>query len=185
MKIWKYDSYDDYVKAQTKANVQKIKKVWVKKSTIDKIQEKIPMAATILCHGTRNAAEQKFFKEKYPMADIIGTEISYTAADFPMTVQHDFHEEVELWLNYFDIVYSNSFDHSYDPDKCMATWAGQLSDVGILCLELQGGDNNKSKDTDPLELSYDDLMELTQRHGLWLLHEIQLDTTDKLCMFRK
>ena len=65
MKIWKYESYDDYVKAQTKANVKKIKKIWVQKSTIKQIYNRIPMAANILCHGTRNAAEQKYFSDMY------------------------------------------------------------------------------------------------------------------------
>ena len=185
MKIWKYESYDDYVKAQTKANVKKIKKVWVQKSTISKIYNKIPMAANILCHGTRNAAEQKYFSDMYPMANIIGTEISYTASDFPMTVQHDFHEVVNDWIGEFDIVYSNSFDHSYDPEKCMSTWANQLTNIGTLCIELQCGENNRSKATDPLELSYNDLIELASQSGLWLLHKLKLENNDIMCMFRK
>jgi len=184
MKIWKYDSYEDYVKAQTRANVSKIQKIWVQESTIDTIKAKIPMANNILCHGTRNAAEQKFFKNKYPMANILGTEISYTASDFPMTVQHDFHEVKKEWVGLYDIVYSNSFDHSYDPEKCMKTWANQLSDNGSLCIELQGGDNNRSKETDPLELSYDDLIELTENNGLSLFYKHKISNDDVLCMFK-
>ncbi len=90
------------------------------------------MISSVLCHGTRNAREQEYFKNLLPFAEIIGTEISYTAAEFPMTEQHDFHEPQDKWLNKFDIVYSNSFDHSYDPEKCINTWKDQLSSNGSL-----------------------------------------------------
>ena len=185
MKIWKYKSYEEYVKAQTEANVRKLKKVWVRESTIDLIHSIVPVANNILCHGTRNAAEQRYFTKKYSNAYVIGTEISHTASQFPMTVQHDFHEENESWINHFDIVYSNSFDHSYDPVKCMKTWSEQLTHIGTLFIELPMGDNNRSKYTDPLELTYDDLLNLAEGCGLRSIDKIVLENFDSLCVFRK
>ena len=101
MKIYKYSNHEEYIDIQTKANIRKLNNVWVDKETISKIYEMVPIAAFILCHGTRNAAEQKYFKHFYPYAEIIGTEISHTASKFEMTIQHDFHEIKEEWINKF------------------------------------------------------------------------------------
>lgn len=168
MKIYKYDSYEDYVEAQTEANVRKLQLVWVRPETVQSIHQRQPFAGTILCHGTRNAAEQKMFKQMYPHADVIGTEISHTAKQFPMTVQLDFHEQKDGWEGNFDIVYSNAFDHAYDPTKCMTTWRDQLSDSGVMYIEAMLGHENRSKRSDPLEISEEELIELANSLGLEL-----------------
>lgn len=169
MKLYKYNSYQEYVDAQTAANVLKIKNIWVDKKTIQTIHQKQPNAQTILCHGTRNAAEQKFFKEFYPTAEIYGTEISHTAKKFPMTVQWDFHDVEPNWINKFDIIYSNAFDHSYDPQKALETWKGQLSQVGKLYLEHGfSEEDNRARESDPLEIYEDDLLELFKLLNLTL-----------------
>ena len=167
MKIWKYKNYEEYVEAQTRANVKKINLKWVEESTIAKIHSWVPFATSILCHGTRNAAEQKFFKKYYSHANIVGTEISHTAKNFPMTVQHDFHEVKDEWISKFDILYTNSFDHSYDPIKCLNTWKNQLSDNGIMFVEHAHSEvNNRSRAIDPLEISIEELLELLKEVGL-------------------
>lgn len=167
MKIYEYQDYDEYVREQTRANVLKLDRIWVEEGTIDQIQQRVRDAQAIICHGTRNAAEQTFFKKKYPDALVIGTEISHTATQFPMTVQHDFHEQREEWVGKFDIVYSNSFDHSYDPHKSLGAWAEQLKDGGWLFLEVGSGDNNRSKSTDPLEIEHPrELYKLFKEVGL-------------------
>lgn len=68
-------------------------------------------AKTVLCHGTRNEKEQKLFLKKYPNAEIVGTEISHTAKDFPLTVQWDFHDIKDEWIGKFFIFFKgrNSF----------------------------------------------------------------------------
>lgn len=167
MKIHKYDDYDDYVDAQTEANVRKINLLWVNEKVIQQIQKLIPSANHILCHGTRNAAEQKFFKKYYPNANIIGTEISHTATQFTMTVQHDFHEIKEDWIGIFDIVYSNSFDHSYDPNKSLLCWKNQINKNGRLFIELI--ENEKSKRSDPLSLKMVEFEELCKNNSLEII----------------
>jgi len=137
MKIYKYKSYNDYVEEQTAHNIRKIGKgvVWVKEDTIRKIVEMHGPAKNIICHGTRSGEEQKYFLKQYPEAEVIGTEISPTATNYPNTVQWDFAEENKEWLNKFDIVYSNSFDHSFDPHKTIECWKNQLSENGALYVE--------------------------------------------------
>lgn len=166
MKLYNYKDHDEYVREQTRANVIKLNKVWVSKKTIALIKDKVNYATNIICHGTRNAAEQKLFLEHYPEAKVIGTEISHTASDFDMTVQHDFHEVKYEWLDKFDIVYSNSFDHSYDPKKSLSAWKDQLNFSGSLFLELMTGDDQKSKSTDPLEINEEEFKDLSTSIGL-------------------
>jgi len=154
MKIYQYKNYEEYVDAQTEANVRKLKNIWVDEKTIKIICDKKSEAHDILCHGTRNATEQKYFLKFFPNANIIGTEISYTAKQFPMTIEWDFHEEKDEWKNKFDIVYSNAIDHSYDPKKALNTWKNQLALNGSLFLEHGYADSeNHSQASDPLEIS--------------------------------
>ena len=116
MKLWKYKDYDEYVKVQTEGNVQKLKNVWADQKVFDIIATYKPDAKDIICHGTRNGAELDMFKKAIPsLYYIVGTEISHTAKQFPNTIQHDFHEQIQSYVNKFDIVYSNSLDHSYNP----------------------------------------------------------------------
>jgi hypothetical protein len=163
MKIYKYKDYCAYVAAQERANKRKIKNVWVNETTIKTIVDRNVGAQQILCHGTRNGTEQRWFKKYLPDATVIGTEISTTALQFPNTEQHDFHEEREDWVGRFDIVYSNSWDHSYDPEKSLSTWRNQLTDCGKMYIEVAlDPQNNKSRESDPLEISHEEIVELVQ-----------------------
>lgn len=167
MKIYQYTDYQEYVKVQTEANVEKINLVHVTENTIRCIAQKHGPAGSIMCHGTRNGAEQKLFGKYYPDATIIGTEISFTAGDFPLTVQWDFHHDRPDWINKFDIVYSNSFDHSIDPRGALTTWSDQLTDLG--CLYLEHSFHVKSRAWDPLEIQSDELEHLFSQVGLCVL----------------
>lgn len=165
MKIWKYRNHEEYKSKQIEANLAKINNVWVEKSTIQKISGIQPNASKILCHGTRNGAEQKFFKEFYPDAEILGTEISPTAKNFPMTIEWDFHKDNPEWHNKFDIIYTNSLDHSIDPIQALTVWKNQLSSNGNLYLEYYF--KVRSRSWDPLEISKDEIYNL--------FHEVKID----------
>jgi hypothetical protein len=167
MKIFEYKDYDEYKQIQTDANKLKLNRIWVSNFSLIEIQKRAgSIINSILCHGTRNGAEQTLFKKKYPNAKIIGTEISDTASQFPMTVQWDFMEPKEEWINQFEIVYSNSLDHSIDPLKTITTWVEQLSPIGHLYID-HGFQNrtNTSTQMDPLELSQKELEELITQAG--------------------
>jgi hypothetical protein len=87
-----------------------------------------------LCHGTRQGKEQAWFK-KHLKCEVLGTEISDTAEQFPDTIQWDFHEVKPEWIGAVDFVYSNSFDHSYDPEKCLKAWMSCIRKGGLCVLE--------------------------------------------------
>ena len=176
MKIYQYKNHEEYVAAQVEANVRKIKNVWVDRHTIKTISARHDHAHRILCHGTRNAAEQRYFQEFFPAAWIMGTEISPTADQFPMTVQWDFHEVNLDWTGTMDIVYSNAIDHSYDPVLALRTWADQLAPGGTLYVEhAYAPEDNYARASDPLEIHDPEIREIIQSLGLTLEHTF--DTT--------
>lgn len=170
MRLYKYSNYQKYVEVQTLINKKKLTNVWVQESTIKQIYKLQSNANKILCHGTRNGAEQKLFKKYYPNAYVIGTEISDTALQFKDTVQHDFHEQMTDWLENFDIVYSNSWDHSYDPEKSLTCWRNQITSSGRLYLEVgTSPKDNKSRESDPLEIYHNEIITLFNKIDLRLI----------------
>lgn len=163
MKYHTYDSYEEYVRKQTKFNKRKEDWIWVWDGTIRAIAEDYgddPAPSFILCHGTRGGWEQRYFKENYPDAEVIGTEISTTADKYDMTVRHDFSLPKEEWIGKADIVYSNSIDHSINLNKTLQTWREQLSENGVLYIEVGdqvwGGNPSAS---DPLSVLEDEFNE--------------------------
>ena len=176
MKVYQYKNHEEYLDAQVEANVRKIKNVWVDRRTIEIIAAKHDSVTKVLCHGTRNAKEQKYFQEFFPTAQILGTEISPTADQFPMTVQWDFHEVNADWVGSMDIVYSNAIDHSYDPVLALRTWANQLAPDGRLYVEhAYAPEDNYARASDPLEIHDPELKEIFADLGLHL--ESTFDTT--------
>jgi hypothetical protein len=130
--------YERYKQLQTAANKQNIEKVWAEEENIDflsaYILHTIGQPTFGICHGTRRGVEQRWFK-KTLRCEVIGTEISETAAEFPDTIQWDFHEVRPEWIDSVDFIYSNSFDHSYDPEKCLNVWMSCVRRGGLCILE--------------------------------------------------
>ena len=137
--------YDSYVKAQTRLNVQKINLNFEgpRFSRIMKItqyiKENIPNLNFGLCHGTRTGSEQQYFK-KLLKVDVLGTEISHTATEFPDTIRWDFHEIKDEWINNVCFIFSNSLDHSYDPIHCLSQWMKCIKPAGKIFLQKSEDD---------------------------------------------
>ena len=128
--------YERYRKIQQEGNLRKIQETWATEENIqflaDYIRAEIGTPTFGICHGTRRGEEQTWFRKRLS-CEVIGTEISDTASDFPHTVHWDFHEENPEWSNRADFVYSNSLDHSYDPKTCLNVWIKSLK-IGGLCI---------------------------------------------------
>lgn len=129
--------YEGYKAAQVAGNHAKINNVFADEQTLRFIADYLGPVRRGICHGTRRGMEQKWLGE-FTGADVIGTEISDTASQFPKTVQWDFHDENPEWVGAFDFVYSNSHDHAFDPAKAISTWVDQLADGGAVILEHTG-----------------------------------------------
>lgn len=174
MRVYEYESYDEYVKEQIEANHKKLHCTWASLSTMMAISRRVKDRTSIICHGSRRGTEIDYFKQAYPDAHVIGTDISDTATQFDNQFEWDFHDVNEYWEGKFDLVYSNSFDHAYDPHKALDTWVGQLTRKGVLCIELMMGNDNRSSKMDPTEISSDELVDLLNDRGLKTIHKFDI-----------
>ena len=125
--------YESYVEEQTRVNIKKITfrgpEFWKIRRISKYIKEHIPDVKFGICHGSRIGDEQRDFR-KLLNVEVIGTDISSTATQFPNTIQWDFHEVKEEWLNNVCFIFSNSLDHSYDPVKCLRSWRSCIRPEG-------------------------------------------------------
>jgi trans-aconitate methyltransferase len=113
------------------------------------------------------------FAARYPGAEIIGTEIAKTATRFPMTVQWDFRKPNPNWFARFDILYSNSIDHTNEPQQTLCVWRDQLANGGTLVIEFaHDPENNRARSSDPLEMSLAEIETLFANSGLEIVDQI-------------
>jgi SAM-dependent methyltransferase len=142
MEVAKFASYAEYVETQTAVNRRKLDSVWITAADVDAIagvvRELVPRARAGICHGVRSGWEVRALRDALGI-EVIGTDISSTATEFEHVVRWDFHETNPQWEGRFDFVYSNSLDHSYDPDKCLATWRRSLVAGGLCVLHWGRG----------------------------------------------
>lgn len=160
--------YELYKKIQTLGNKGKIERVFVAEENVAylcrELEKIIPRIGFVLCHGTRNAAEQKYFQAALSApATVLGTEISDTASQFPMTIEWDFHDVKPEWLGAVDVVYSNSFDHSYDPHKLFTAWLSCLGVNGVMALEWSRAHATPPTILDPFNVGLDGLTTLLRK----------------------
>jgi hypothetical protein len=138
-----------YRDEQERGNRKKIDQVWTNERNLVFMSEWVRRRGIdpkfVVCHGTRNGFEQRIFAGALH-CDVIGTEISSTASQFPMNLQADFHEIRPEWDGKVDFVYSNSLDHAYDPAKALRAWSQSVRDGGFMLLE-------KASDSDPRGVS--------------------------------
>lgn len=128
--------YDQYRRIQIKGNKDFIDSSWVLEDNISFLSEYLRQQLGTLrfgiCHGTRRGDEQRWFRQ-HLNCEVIGTDISDTATQFPHTIQWDFHDRHPEWEGKADFIYSNALDHSYNPEMCLNTWVETLH-VGGLCI---------------------------------------------------
>lgn len=181
MKLHKYDSYKEYVKVQTKANKKKIGNVWAQPETIKLISDHIlannPQPEFGLCHGTRRGVEQALFRE-YLGCEVLGTEISDTATQFPDTIEWDFHNVKEEWIGACDFIYSNSLDHACKPEKALRAWLSCLKNNGVLVIEWSeavGKRPKKANRVDPFFAKAIEVKGMIERAGGYIIETMQTE----------
>ena len=162
MKLYKFKNYEEYKDVQIQGYSAKVNThSWVDINSIGGLVDYIfnynPEASFGLCHGTRRGMEQQAFIDYFKVVNkkvkVIGTEIAGDASKrFPNTIEWDFHNVKEEWINNVDFIYSNSFDHSYDPEKCLEAWMSCLSNKGLCIIEWTTDDDNNSRPMVPLLL---------------------------------
>jgi len=100
-----------------------------------------------LCHGSGGGFEQKWFAQALG-CEVLGTDIAEWANLIPDSINWDFHEAKPEWRNSADFVYSNSLQHSYDPERCLDAWMSCLKPKGLCLLECTS-DNEKISEISP------------------------------------
>jgi len=170
MEIYKFKNYEEYKNIQIRGYNAKVNThSWVDTNSIGGLVDYIfnynPKVSFGLCHGTRKGMEQQAFIDYFKVVNkkvkVIGTEIAQDASKkFSNTIEWDFHNVKEEWINNVDFIYSNSFDHSYDPKKCLDAWMSCLNNNGLCIIEWTTDDENSSRPMDPFAASLEEYKEL-------------------------
>jgi hypothetical protein len=169
MKKIDFPSYERYRDAQVEVNRTKLAVVWAERAELERIADyvrsRVPKASFAICHGARNGFEVGVLRELLGI-EVIGTDISPTASEFPHLVQWDFHERNPEWSRSVDFVYSNSWDHSYDFDRCFGAWMESLRPGGRCFLQWTRLHSSEGvHDADCLGLSLSELEERVRSLG--------------------
>ncbi|MCU4651310.1 hypothetical protein N8I71_00580 [Roseibacterium sp. SDUM158016] len=129
--------YAQYRDVQIQHNKRKLSSVWADEKTLGAIAADLRahgLGATGVCHGARNGYEVEWFRREL-QGDVIGTDISETATDFPNMHVWDFQDENPDWAGKFDFVYTNSLDQAMEPQRALSSWARQLTPKGRIYIE--------------------------------------------------
>jgi len=147
--------YQRYVAAQCEANTRKLHLVWAMEENIGflsgYLRGRIRQPKLGLCHGTRGGQEQAWFRKYLMGCEVLGTEISPTAEQFPHTIQWDFHLPRPEWTGRADFVYSNALDHAHDPHRALQVWAESLQPNGLCIIEHTSGHSAGASAIDPFK----------------------------------
>ena len=172
MKLWKFKDYEEYKKTQIEGYTAKVNThSWVDthgiRGLVSYIKDYNSDVTFGICHGTRRGDEQEEFNQTFEFLEmdvsVIGTEIAGDAEKrFNNTIEWDFHEVKDEWIGNVDFIYSNSFDHSYDPEKALDSWMSCLSEKGICIIEWSKDSNNPARPMDPYQATYEEYEELFQ-----------------------
>lgn len=148
MQLYKYESYHDYISTQVAANRRKISTHQCAteeniKILSEYLRKYIGNNLQGMCHGCRSDLEQRWFRENLIDADVFGTDLqSHGKRNI---IKWDFNTPKTEWLKRFDFVYSNSFDHAYDPAVTIRVWLNQLKPNGMLLIEHMGRDEKANR----------------------------------------
>ena len=171
MKLLTFNSYDEYKRVQVDANRVKYHNVYAEDPELRRIAAHFQTpgrhARNGLCHGVRNGYEVKRLRRLLPGVDIIGTDIAATASSVPNCIVWDMHEVKPEWTGNIDFMYSNSWDHTYDPHMMFGRWSDCLSAEGRLylpytSLQSERGVTETTK-IDVFGCSVDELLELVRK----------------------
>lgn len=188
--IYNYSSYDDYITAQKSTTIRKWGKLhYIRDITVNAIADRFKDdIEQMLCHGTRTGEELVKFSAKMPNVFVWGSELSDLAKDTPNTTVWDFNVVNPDWVDRFDLVYTNSFDHCITPVETLGVWKDQLRADGRLVIEWTDMQNSKSEYSDPVSATMKEVIAWAEKAGFRLtekLIEKQAKHAGTLLVFEK
>jgi hypothetical protein len=169
MERHKYKSYSDYDRIQKAGFYQKKNLIWANKQNIKSICDKILRDKYFaieegqgICHGVRTGKEIEWFREYLPGWEVIGTEIAESENEY--IYKWDFNKQNSDWIEKFDFIYTNAFDHVYDPKETLQVWSEQLKQSGIMIIEHSSGHENATE-LDPFGAVPQDIEAMLAAYG--------------------
>jgi len=147
---YEHKDYDWYVEVQRRLTALKTNNgrdyfTWCTEDMIKEVNELVhqylPIIDSIVCHGCRCGTEVEIFRKLNPQAKVYGTDLYGDAYKFDRTCfrEMDFDIVPVEWLDYFDMIYSNSIDHSRDPINTLLAWKTELRNGGICFVDFNWG----------------------------------------------
>ena len=162
MEVVKSKNYNEYKQEQVKANKRKFQYVWASEKELNMVVDAVSNVEFGVCHGDRNGAEVRYLRNKLE-CEVVGTDISPTVKDVEHCIEWDMHEVKDDWVGKADFVYSNSIDHSYDPEKALRAWHKTLKDGGKCFVEWHL--HKKGNKCDCLLISAEEIRDLMKNIG--------------------
>lgn len=181
MEQYNHTDYDFYRHVQRKLTWRKTQRAtvvrsWIDESDMKEVNDKLHLYSkgfrTVVCHGCRSGLEVDVLKRLNPNSEIWGTDI-YDGYMFDRKWfrEMDFDVVPPEWEGYFDIIYSNSIDHSRDPISTLSAWKRELKTEGIMFVNFHWGRGVSREDCFHLDRVAwkDELKQISMKVGLHVL----------------
>jgi hypothetical protein len=140
-KLHKYNSDNEYIAKQIKKTSDKLNRgwhgAWTNEQTISKLSNYLQKSNKKIgiCHGVRTGLEVEWFNNYLGSSNVIGTDIDPVASKKEIVTKWNFQEHNKDWVGKFDFVYSNSHDHSCNPEETLKIWSEQIKQDGFILLD--------------------------------------------------
>jgi hypothetical protein len=144
MKLHEFKSYEEYAETQISLSRRKVNRISYRCFTLPEVIRAIRthyvtnVKKTVefgLCHGVRKGEEVDMLATAFGTGYWIGTEITPELCDGEKILHRDFDQVDQDWIGKFDVIYSNSLDHSRNPWKTLRAWIACLAPHGRLFVE--------------------------------------------------
>lgn len=183
MIIYEHKDYDEYVRLQRRLTRKKTNNgrntyYWIKEDGLLNVNKLIHSyigdIKMMVCHGCRNGLEVNVLQKLNPDAKVFGTDLYGKAYKYDKAYfkEIDFDTVPEEWKGYFDVVYSNSIDHSREPINTLLAWKSELKDNGICFVNFHWGRGVSREDCFHLDPdNYElEIKEITEKVGMKILY---------------
>lgn len=178
MDLHKYKTYQEYVNKQIKGNKNNPDGQWCEEDEIEFLSKYLLSHYDDIqfgiCHGCKQGNEQAWFR-KHTGAEVIGTDITDVAEKYPHTICWDFNKVKSEWEDNTDFIYSNAFDHTYDPEKCLNAWMSCIRKNGCCIIEWSPADT-RSNDIDPFGATLEEYESLIDVCGFVVKDQLEFPT---------
>jgi SAM-dependent methyltransferase len=174
-----YSSYDEYVRHQ-QSKFQYLDLADYDAKYRRQLAERLKNlpglkpSASVLCLGARQGTEVKAFLDLGCFA--VGLDLN-PGRENKFVLHGDFHQ-IQFVTDSVDVIFTNSFDHAFDPEKLIAEIIRLLKPSGMLIVEAIHGE---AEETAPDHYAsfwwqrVDDLAALLTRHGFQNVRRISFE----------